>query len=193
MQDLNLFDAGLLPEKRWVTLPTALGLALALLVLMLAGAAGFQQAMRGQMQRLQQAETELKVLALTPAVSEEAAQKEAIQAIRDRLAQAQAFDRQLASLPTSEAAPQLLEGLAHAALPDVWVTGLRWEASESQLEIAGRLLDPARLPAYLRRLEQQPVFKGQKLAQVQVATGAGADPGSASFQLRSLAAKGKSP
>lgn len=191
VQHINLYDASLRPERRWLTLPSALVAAGVLLLLLLAAAAGFRQATAQQLQRVAQAEAEMRRLAQTPVVAQDAHQREVIQQLRDRLAQAQAFEQQLAALPTSDAAPALLEGLAHAALPDVWVTGLRWEAKEPQLELDGRLMDPGRLPAYLRRLEQQTAFKGYKLSQVQAASAMEAGAPGATFQLRSLGSKGR--
>lgn len=188
-QDLNLFDGSLLPERRWLTLPTVLVGAVVVWGLTYGGALWLNRLTAQHLGRAAQAQTEMRQLAQQPAVAAVQEQKAAIQQLRDRLVLAQAFERQLATLPTSDAAPQVLEGLAHASLPDVWVTALRWDAREPQLEIDGRLLEAARLPAYLRRLEQQPGFKGQRLSQVRVTGAADSAAGPTGFQIKGQAGK----
>ena len=63
----------------------------------------------------------------------------------------------------------MLAALAAAAPGDVWLTQAAWQAEPRQLALDGGLLDPRRLPDYLRRLERQPAFAGQSFAQLQLA------------------------
>lgn len=166
MQHLNLYDPSLRPERRLLTLPVALLLLGLLLLAMVLGVALLQRASQQQMLRVGQAESQIKVLGALPQAQVDAAEAAQLQALRERLVQAQAFERQLQTLPPSEAALQLLEGLALAAGPDVWLTAARWDAREPALELQGRLLDSRQLPVYLRRLEQQAAFRGQRFSQL---------------------------
>jgi hypothetical protein len=84
--------------------------------------------------------------------------------------------------------------LSNQAMPSVWITGFAVSPDEEGLEIEGRMTDAAALPDYLRRLDQEPQFKGRRFAQLVVKS---PDPhdardeahdGATQFQLRSVAA-----
>ncbi|MBH9579001.1 PilN domain-containing protein [Inhella proteolytica] len=183
MQHLNLFDASLRPERRWLNLPR-LALAMSLLLALLWGASQWMaQRTRAQLERNAAAELQIRQLGQQAPAQAAAAQQQELDALRQRLAQARLFEVQLQSLPPSEAAPELLEALARAAGPEVWLTAAHWAAAEPRLELEGRLLDGRQLPAYLRRLEQQPAFKGQRFAQLSL--GEPEAGGVQKFQLRS--------
>jgi transposase-like protein len=55
-------------------------------------------------------------------------------------------------------------GFARQAQSDVWLTGFSATGGGEEIEIRGRLLDPARLPAYVQRLSSEPVFHGRRFA-----------------------------
>lgn len=183
MQHLNLFDASLRPERRWLTLPRLL-LAMGVLMLLLWGGGQWAaQLTRTQLERSAAAELQIRQLGQQAPAQAAAAQQQELEQLRQRLAQARLFETQMQSLPPSEAAPELLEALARAAGPEVWLTAAHWAAAEPRLELEGQLLDGRQLPAYLRRLEQQPAFRGQRFAQLSL--GAPDEGGAQKFQLRS--------
>lgn len=190
MQHINLFDASLRPQRRWLSLSRlALGMGLLLLLLWLAGEWTAQR-IRQQMERGAVAQAQLQALSQqAPALAPATPQQE-LEQLQQRLAQARLLEQQLRSLPPSDAAPQLLEALAQAAGPEVWLTAAHWAAAEPRLELEGRLLDGRLLPVYLRRLERQPAFKGQRFAQLSL--GAPEAGGAQVFQLRSQARSGSS-
>jgi len=183
VQHLNLFDPSLRPERRWLSLPRLL-LLMALLLVLLWGAGQWAgQRARVQLERQAAVEAQVRELAAQAPAQQAQAQQQELEQLRLRLAQARLLESQLQALPPSAAAPELLEALARAAGPEVWLTGAHWSAAEPRLELEGRLLDGRQLPAYLRRLELQPAFKGQRFAQLSLS--APDEGGAQKFQLRS--------
>lgn len=59
---------------------------------------------------------------------------------------------------------EIMFGFARQAQSDVWLTGFSVGAGGEDVEIRGRLLDPAKLPAYVQRLSGEPVFHGRRFA-----------------------------
>jgi hypothetical protein len=55
-------------------------------------------------------------------------------------------------------------GFARLAQNDLWLTGFQVAAGGEAIEIRGRMLDPARLPAYVQRLSSEAAFKGRRFA-----------------------------
>ena len=55
-------------------------------------------------------------------------------------------------------------GFARQAQTDVWLTGFSATGGGEEIEIRGRLLDPAKLPLYVQRLSAEPVFHGRRFA-----------------------------
>jgi hypothetical protein len=64
-----------------------------------------------------------------------------------------------------------LRSLANLTMPGIWITGFVWEATDNNMEIHGRTTDPALLPEYLRRLNREPMMRGQAFAALNVAEG----------------------
>ena len=67
----------------------------------------------------------------------------------------------------------LMAGFARQAQNDVWLTGFSISAGGEEIEIRGRLLDSARLPAYVQFLRNEPVFQGRRFAALEMR---GVDP-----------------
>jgi hypothetical protein len=63
---------------------------------------------------------------------------------------------------------ELLLALARHADPAVWIIGLQVSADHDTLELRGRMTDPAALPVYLARLQQEQLFHGRRFAQLQL-------------------------
>jgi len=176
-QHLNLYDPSLRPPRVWVT-PGRVLLAVALVVVAV-GAAAWQvrsqaqaagvrsQALQAQLQQLAQAS------GAATAPNNEAAETQELVSLRLRVAGLQALAQAQAAEPDGrQGAAALLEALAQAAPGDVWLNAVQWQAPRAQqpaaIALEGHMLDPRRLPVYLRRLEAQPALAGQRLAQVQV-------------------------
>jgi Tfp pilus assembly protein PilN len=175
-QHLNLYDASLRPPRVWVT-PARVALALAL-VLGLTYAAAWQVRSQAQAasQRSVGLQAQLQQLAGAAAGAssgDDPAQSEEIAKLKGRIAALQSvLQTQIAEPDGREGAAALLNALSQAAPGDVWLDAVHWQAPRAQqppaLTLEGRMLDPRRLPVYLRRLEAQPALAGQRLAQVTV-------------------------
>lgn len=69
---------------------------------------------------------------------------------------------------------EYLRGLARQSPSGLWLTGFRVGENGTAMEIHGRMLDPALLPEYIRRLSSEPAFKGRAFATLKVSTPAAA-------------------
>lgn len=59
---------------------------------------------------------------------------------------------------------EFMFGFARQAQSDLWLTGFSVSAGGEEIEIRGRLLDPAKLPGYVQRLSGEPIFHGRRFA-----------------------------
>lgn len=57
---------------------------------------------------------------------------------------------------------EVMRGFARQRVDGVWLTG--FAVGPSGFDIRGRLLDPASLPTYIRRLNGEPAFRGRQFA-----------------------------
>lgn len=186
MQHLNLYDQTLRPPKVWLTpLRLLLALALVLVLMALAGAWLRRDAAHWQAEA---AARQAELQQLTASVLPPQAADAELPGLRQQLAQARQLAQAMAAGGPRELPAEVLRALALAAPGDVWITAATWQAEPRQLALEGGLLDPNRLPDYLRRLERQPVFEGQTFAQLQLAPWP--DTRHHRFALRSLAKEG---
>lgn len=165
-QQINLYDTSLRPRRELLTPLRLLLAAGAVLAAMAAAGAWLQHdARRWQLQvEGLQAQQQQITAALKPMELDQ----RALQALRAELTQARAL---AAAQPTPEqaAAPaQALLALSNAAPGELWLQSVSWQAEPRQLSLEGGVLDAARLPAYLRRLERQAAFEGLQFQQLQV-------------------------
>ena len=61
-----------------------------------------------------------------------------------------------------------LRGFARQLPSGLWLTGFAIGAGGSEMEIRGRMLDPAALPEYIRRLNAEPAFQGRSFAALNI-------------------------
>ena len=61
-----------------------------------------------------------------------------------------------------------LMALGRQAQAQLWITGLIIEGDGRHLEMHGRTTDPATLPPYLAKLNEEERFKGRRFAQVEL-------------------------
>ncbi|WP_371324854.1 PilN domain-containing protein [Dechloromonas sp. ZY10] len=62
----------------------------------------------------------------------------------------------------------MMRVLARVNVEGMWLTGLAIMDGGRDLEIRGRVLDQSLLPAYLRRLENEPAFRGRRFAALEM-------------------------
>lgn len=65
-------------------------------------------------------------------------------------------------LPSSHAYSGLFEGFSRQVVEGAWLTGFVF--AQKNIEIRGRLTDPALLPVYIGRLNAEPAFAGRRFA-----------------------------
>lgn len=173
-QQINLYDARLRPSRE---LATARNLAIctaALLALMVmlsvyvrheassksAIQAGLQAEVRGEQERLlalSKANAERRV---SPDLASELANPRALLASRQAV-----MDVLDSGKPGNLSGfSEIMFGFARQAQSDVWLTGFSISSGGEEIEIRGRMLDPAKLPSYVQRLSGEPVFHGRRFS-----------------------------
>lgn len=171
-QQINLLLPALRPRFDWLALPVVAGTALAGLVLIgILAVLGLSHAAH-----LKASEAEIK--------SQLAAVQQQVQALGQSLAARQgdtSLDRKIAAarlaltqrqevlaviaqgdVTQGSAYSGLLQGFSRQTVDGVWLVGFSF--ADKEIEIRGRLLDPALLPTYINRLNDEPAFVGRRFA-----------------------------
>ena len=171
-QQINLLLPELRPRFDWLGLPVvaAAGVAGVLLVAALAGFGSLrlktlaenEQALRSQLASAQQQVQSLGQK--LGARQGDTTLETQLTAARTAVAQRQEVLNAVAQgdLPASQAYSGLLQGFSRQIVPGVWLTGFGF--AEKNIEIRGRLTDPALLPVYIGRLNDEPAFAGRRFA-----------------------------
>lgn len=177
-QQINLYEARLRPRHEWAT-SRHVGVATgAVLVLMVSFALGARVTAERQLeaasalqQQLVDSQGKLSALnkaagqnSISPSIAADldiaramlAARKEVITVLES------------GKLGNTSGFSSLLTGFARQAQNGLWLTGIAISAGGDEIEIRGRLLDSARLPAYVQLLSQEPVFRGRRFAALEV-------------------------
>lgn len=171
-QQINLLLPELRPRFDWLSLPVVSGAALLGLAL-LGALAAFGAAQSG---RLRASEAEIK--------SQVAAAQQQIQSLGQTLGARQGdttLDHQITAARLAVTQRQevlsliaqgdvargssysgLLQGFSRQVAEGVWLQGFSF--ADRNIEIHGRLTDPALLPTYINRLNNEPAFAGRRFA-----------------------------
>ena len=178
-QQINLYEARLRPRHELAT-GRNLGVAtLVLLVLMIAlslwtrfDASGNTEIASGLQKQL--AEEQEQLSALTKAVAQRKVSA-ALAAELDAAKAALAVRRDVMAVLDSGRLGNagggfsaIMKGFARQSQPDLWLTGFQVTMGGEEIEIRGRLLNPAKLPAYVQRLSSEPVFRGRRFAALEM-------------------------
>lgn len=177
-QQINLYEARLRPRHE---LATARNLAVATLIVLLAMAAlalwiraeterkvQVAAVLQAQVVEAQSRLTEVaKAVAqrqVTPALANE------IEVARTMLGARREVLAVLDSGPLGNTAgfSDVMTGFAHLAQNDLWLTGFALSGGGEDIELRGRLLDPVKLPPYIQRLSEEPVFAGRRFAALEM-------------------------
>lgn len=171
-QQINLLLPALRPRFDWLALPVVAGVALAGLVLIsILAVLGLTQAAN-----LKATEAQIN--------NQLAAVQQQVQALGQSLAARQgdtSLDQQIGSarlaltqrqevlaviaqgdVTQGSAYSGLLQGFSRQTIDGVWLVGFGF--ADKEIEIRGRLLDPALLPTYINRLNDEPAFAGRRFA-----------------------------
>jgi MSHA biogenesis protein MshI len=176
--EVNLYEAHLHPRRELVTSRNLAVVCLVLLVAILALSGGAHylaaekvQAAALSRKQLTDAKEKLASLAapgvqrsVAPALAAELEATKADVAARQELVSV-LDGAQARSHPGFSA---FMSGFARQAQSDLWLTGFTIGAGGEEIEIRGRLLEPARLPAYVQSLSSEPVFQGRRFATLEM-------------------------
>ncbi len=197
-QQINLILPALRPRFDWLALPVVAGAALVgFLLVGLLAALGVNQGMN-----LKAHETEIKNQLL--------AVQQQVQALGQSLAARQgdmSLARQITAarlaviqrqevlaviaqgdVTQGSAYSGLLQGFSRQGIDGVWLLGFGF--ADKEIEMRGRLLDPALLPTYINRLNDEPAFAGRRFAALDMK---GVDPADAKPEAAASAVKAKAP
>lgn len=72
------------------------------------------------------------------------------------------------AIGTSIGFAEFLRGFARQTPTGLWLTGFTIGAGGNEMEIRGRMLNPASLPEYIRRLKTEKVFQGRSFASLTI-------------------------
>lgn len=197
-QQINLLLPELRPRFDWLALPVVAGAALAglLLVIVLVGVSAWQvdtlksreNAIRSQLAALQQ---QVQVLGqrLGARKADSTLDKQ-LEGARLEVGQRQEVLNVVAqgNLPASHAYSGLLQGFSRQVVEGVWLTGFGF--AQKNIEIHGRLTDPALLPLYIGRLNAEPAFAGRRFATLDMK---GVDPADSKQQTATATTPAKNP
>jgi len=171
-QQINLLLPELRPRFDWLALPVvaAAGAAGLLLIALLASAGVMrvnalkenETALRAQLTALQQ---QVQTLGQRLGARQgDTTLDQQLAAARLAVAQRQDVLNVVAQgdLPSSHAHSGLFEGFSRQVVEGAWLTGFVF--AQKNIEIRGRLTDPALLPVYIGRLNAEPAFAGRRFA-----------------------------
>jgi len=181
-QQINLILPELRPRFDWLALPVVAGAALAGLLLLVAMAAltamtadGLKTReinVRNQLAALQQ---QVQSLGRTLGARQaDTTLDKQIAAARLAVSQRQEVLNVIAQgdVAGSSAYSGLLQGFSRQIVEGVWLVGFSF--AQKDVEIRGRLIDPALLPIYINRLNGEPAFAGRRFAALDMK---GVEPG----------------
>jgi len=177
-QQINLYDPALLRQREWLSAANLAAVALALVVAM----GGWGAWARTQLGVL---EAESRMVA--PQVK---SLQDQVVAFGKQLAEAKPDPRLTAELAATRALLALrgeivaalkkgfgaesagfaeyMRGFARQTLSGLWLTGFSLGEGGADMEIRGRMIDPALLPEYIRRLNSEKAFQGRAFAALKI-------------------------
>lgn len=182
-QQINLYELRLRPRQELANARNFGIAALALLVLMTSlalwarfdagrksvAAAVSQKQVADEQERLTALSTMVAQRQVSPALASELDSAKATLAVRsDVIALLDS-----GKLGNTSGFSALMSGFARQSQSDLWLIGFEVTAGGAEIEIRGRLLDPSRLPAYVQRLSNEPVFQERRFAALEMR---GVDP-----------------
>lgn len=173
-QQINLFNPILLKQKKYfsaLTMAQALGLLLAG-SLLLAVYTHYQLSRLGTAVTVNSARLEVAKQQLGT-ISGLYGDKENSQLMEIRKTEAelqslqQIFDiLQTGKLGSTQGYAEYMRAFSRQIIGGLWLTGFSIHGAGSDIELQGRTVQPALVPAYLRRLKHEPVLQGKSFARI---------------------------
>ncbi len=173
-QQINLYEARLRPRHELATgrnVSIVLGVLLLLVVVSAVFARYEAERVSNEFAKLRSevTVTQEKVAGLAKALSERKISP-ALQMELDNTRELLASRKELMALldsgqlGNSTGFYAVMAGFAKQTSSDLWLTGFSISSGGREIEIRGRLLDSTRLPGYVQRLSDEPVFQGRGFA-----------------------------
>ena len=204
-QQINLLDPSLRRQRESLGSTAALGALAAALCVSVALTVGLRVKSSQALVQATASEAELGALQARAAAAQNARLPSTLEAELVRLRAVQSGQQRVrAALDSGQAgatqgySPYLL-ALSRQMRGKLWLTDFSVAPDGRSLELGGRMTDPQELPAYLQRLNAEPLFRGREFAQLSLKAmvpGSGADgakgvenigPDYAEFVLRTAA------
>lgn len=193
-QQINLLLPELRPRFDWLALPIVAGAAAAGLVLLVAVAILTAMTLDGLKTRESKVKNQLAGLqqqvqslgrALGARQADTSLDKQ-IAAVRLAVSQRQEVLNVIAQgdVAGSSAYSGLFQGFSRQIVDGVWLVGFGF--AQKDVEIRGRLVDPALLPTYISRLNVEPAFAGRRFAALDMK---GIEPSEVKTDATAIAAK----
>lgn len=180
-QQINLYETRLRPRHELVTarnlgVATLLALVLMTALALWTGTEARRTVQQAEVVQDQLVSTQSQLTELGKAVEARTvspALTAEINVVKSRLAVQEEVLTVLGSGPlgNSSGFSTVMTGFAHRTQSDLWLIGFDLTAGGENLEIRGRLLDPAKLPAYVQHLRDEPVFQGRRFAALEMHAG----------------------
>ena len=175
-QEINLMHAGLMPPPEAFRSGQALSLCAAAAGVCLLVGSGLHYSTARQQQQAAAVEQQVDAVKqrLAGAKAALAASHESVELQQLRASEAEHRQIQIVldsgfAGRTQGYAPYFL-ALSRQSQPNLWITKFKVGAAGDEMELTGRMTDPRSLPEYLRRLNREPLFKGQEFAQIVLKT-----------------------
>ncbi len=166
-QQINLYEARLRPSRDPLTGRRLLGAFALLLVLIVVsgglaryGAERSEADLRGVQAELTASQQKLAARQVPAALQAQIEQTKASFAAR----QAAMAVIDAGQIGDREGFSAIFTGFARQTSNDLWLSGFTVSLGGREIEIRGRALDAAGLPAYIQRLAAEPSFKGRRFA-----------------------------
>lgn len=178
-QEINLFNPALRPKTDWLAFRPVAALTLALVALVVVAwawvawqtQAATQERIAGEarlraaQQSLSEAQATLAGHRPSPQLAAEidrlttdlARRHHVLQRVRETV------------VDGNGGLSDVMRGFSRQIMEGVWLTG--FSSDGKGIDIRGRLLDPGLLPAYIRRLNNEPAFRGRRFATLDMQDG----------------------
>lgn len=182
-QQINLYEPRLRPRHDLAT-GRNLGICTLLVLVLMTGlavwaereaavktqvAAGLQKQVAAEQEKLVALTKSLSMLQVSPALVAELDGAKAMLASRQEVLTVLDSGK----LGNAKGFSTVMSGFARQTQADLWLTGFLVSAGGEEVEIRGRVLDPAKLPAYVQKLSSEPAFQGRRFAALEMR---GVDP-----------------
>ena len=179
---INLYDPSLRPKKEFLSANNLLLAALICVLLVSMGALGArwrlavveQQASSVQMQLKSQRDAFDQLTRLLGGKKEDKGLEAQVVEQEKYLKSTRSALVVLQKMVVSGESPvvgEMMWAFSRASIEGLWLTGFVFENEGQNLEIRGRMVEQALLPAYLKRLEAEPVFQGRRFAALDMRSG----------------------